>query len=78
MQIYDYLIVGSGLFGATVAHELTSIGKSCIVIDKRSHVGGNVYTELMKDIVVHKYGAHILSKKSIHRSFNWVMNLIIR
>lgn len=59
MQIYDYLIVGSGLFGATVAHELTSIGKSCIVIDKRSHVGGNVYTEMMKDIVVHKYGAHI-------------------
>ena len=59
MKKYDYLIVGSGLYGSIVAHELTAKGKSCIVIDKRSHIGGNIYTEKMKDITVHKYGAHI-------------------
>lgn len=58
-MIYDFLIVGSGLFGAVSACELMKQGKKCLVIDKRSHIGGNVYTEIVKDINVHKYGAHI-------------------
>lgn len=58
-MIYDFLIVGSGLFGAVSACELTKQGKKCLVIDKRPHIGGNVYTEIIKDINVHKYGAHI-------------------
>ncbi|HGY1165656.1 TPA: UDP-galactopyranose mutase [Citrobacter braakii] len=56
---YDFLIVGSGLFGATCAHELTKKGKRVLVIDKRSHIGGNIYTENVDGIHVHKYGAHI-------------------
>jgi len=57
--MYDYLIVGSGLFGATFAHQATRQGKKCLVIDKRSHLGGNVYCENVEGINVHKYGAHI-------------------
>lgn len=56
---YDYLIVGTGLFGAVFAHEMTKAGKSCLCIDKRSHIGGNIYTEQRCGIQVHKYGAHI-------------------
>lgn len=56
---YDYLIVGSGLFGATFAYKATQAGKRCLVIDKRPHAGGNVYCEKMEGINVHKYGAHI-------------------
>ena len=56
---YDYLIVGSGLFGATFAHLATKQGKKCLVIDKRPHLGGNVYCENIEGINVHKYGAHI-------------------
>lgn len=56
---YDYLIVGSGLFGATFAHLAHKKGKHCLVIDKRSHLGGNVYCENIEGINVHKYGAHI-------------------
>ena len=56
---YDYLIVGSGLFGATFAYRAKQIGKQCLVIDKRSHLGGNVYCERVECINVHKYGAHI-------------------
>lgn len=56
---YDYLIVGAGLFGAVCAHELTKAGKKVLVIDKRAHIGGNVYTEDNDGIPVHKYGAHI-------------------
>lgn len=56
---YDYLIVGAGLFGAVFAHEMTKIGKKCLIIEKRNHIGGNVYTELDENINVHKYGAHI-------------------
>jgi UDP-galactopyranose mutase len=59
MKKYDYLIVGSGLFGATFAYKATQAGKRCLVIDKRPHAGGNVYCEKMEDINVHKYGAHI-------------------
>ena len=58
-MVYDYLIVGSGLYGAVCAYELTKKGKKCLVIDKRSHIGGNVYTENIEGINVHKYGAHI-------------------
>lgn len=57
--MYDYLIVGAGLFGAVFAHEMTVKGKSCLVIDKRDHVGGNVYTKEIEGINVHQYGAHI-------------------
>lgn len=59
MQKYDYLIVGAGLFGCVFAHEATKASKSCLVIDKRPHVGGNVYCENVDGINVHKYGAHI-------------------
>ncbi len=56
---YDYLIVGAGLFGATFAHEATARGLKCLVIDRRPHIGGNVYCENIEGINVHKYGAHI-------------------
>jgi len=57
--MYDFLIVGAGLYGATFAQVATENGKSCLVIDKREHIAGNAYTETIDDIVVHKYGAHI-------------------
>lgn len=57
--MYDYLIVGSGLYGAVFAHEAKKAGKSVLVIEKRNNIGGNVYTEKIEDINVHKYGAHI-------------------
>lgn len=56
---YDYLIVGAGLYGATVARLMTDAGRRVLVIEKRSHVGGNAYTERICDIEVHRYGAHI-------------------
>ncbi|MDR2043338.1 MAG: UDP-galactopyranose mutase [Clostridium sp.] len=56
---YDYLVVGAGLFGAVFAHEMRRAGKKCLVIDRREHVGGNVYTEEVHGIQVHQYGAHI-------------------
>ena len=59
MKKYDYLIVGSGLFGATFAEQAKRDGKRVLVIDKRNHIGGNVYTEEVEGIHVHKYGAHI-------------------
>lgn len=59
MKMYDYLIIGSGLFGAVCARELTDAGFKCLVLEKRNHVGGNVYTENIEGINVHKYGAHI-------------------
>ncbi len=61
---YDYLIVGSGLFGSIIAHEMTNKGKKCLVIEKRSHIGGNVYTENTENINVHRYGAHIFHTNS--------------
>lgn len=57
--MHDYLLVGAGLFNAVFAHEARKAGKRCLVIDKRNHIGGNCYTEKIKDITVHKYGAHI-------------------
>lgn len=56
---YDFLIVGAGLYGAVFAHEAKMKGKKCLIIDKRRHIGGNIYTEKIEDINVHKYGAHI-------------------
>lgn len=59
MTKYDYLIVGAGLFGATFAYRAKQMGKTCLVIDKRPHLGGSVYCENIEGINVHKYGAHI-------------------
>ena len=56
---YAFLIVGSGLFGSVFAHEMNKKGKKCLIIEKRNHIGGNVYTEEVENINVHKYGAHI-------------------
>ncbi|MCT1901992.1 UDP-galactopyranose mutase [Oceanobacillus sojae] len=57
--MFDYLVVGTGLFGSTFAHEAAKKGKKVKLIDKRDHIGGNIYTEKVEDIIVHKYGAHI-------------------
>ena len=59
MSQYDYIIVGAGLFGSVFAREATDAGKNVLVIDKRNHVGGNIYCENIEGINVHKYGAHI-------------------
>lgn len=59
MKKYDYLTVGAGLFGSVFAHEARKLGKTCLVIDRRSHIGGNIYCENISGINVHKYGAHI-------------------
>ena len=66
MEHYDYLIVGSGLFGATFAYRAKQAGKKCLVIDKRPHLGGNVYCENIEGINVHKYGAHIFHTSNKH------------
>lgn len=73
MHNYDYLIVGSGLFGATFAYRAKQMGKKCLVIDKRSHLGGNVYCENIEGINVHKYGAHIF-----HTSNNEMWDFVNR
>ena len=57
--MYDYLVVGSGLYGAIFAHEAKAHGKSVLVVDKRPNIAGNIYTENIEGINVHKYGAHI-------------------
>ena len=59
MKKYNYLIIGSGLFGSTFAYKAKAAGKNCLVIDKRDHIGGNVFSENIENINVHKYGAHI-------------------
>ena len=71
MAQYDYLIVGAGLTGAVFAHEAHALGKRCLVIDRRDHVAGNVYTEEIEGIQVHKYGAHIF-----HTSMKNVWNYV--
>lgn len=70
---YDYLVVGAGLFGAVFAHEADCRGKKCLVIDRRPHIGGNVYTEEIEGIQVHRYGAHIF-----HTSDQTVWNYVNR
>lgn len=74
---YDYLIVGSGLFGATFAYLATKQGKKCMVIDKRAHLGGNVYCEQVEGINVHKYGAHIFhtSNKEVWKLVNEIVEM---
>ncbi|MBQ6569213.1 MAG: NAD(P)-binding protein, partial [Clostridia bacterium] len=59
MYLYDYIIVGAGLFGAVFAHEAHTAGKKCLVVEKRPHIGGNVYTSEIEGIQVHSYGPHI-------------------
>ncbi len=73
MKQYDYLIVGSGLFGATFAYQARQAGKRCLVVEKRSHLGGNVYCEQVEGINVHQYGAHIF-----HTSNQEVWNFVNR
>ena len=72
MKAYDYLIVGAGLFGAVFAHEAKKAGKKCLVIDKRGHIGGNIYTREVEGIQVHEYGAHIFhtSNKEVWQYVN--------
>jgi UDP-galactopyranose mutase len=72
IKMYDYLIVGSGLFGATFAYEAAKRGKKCLVIDKRNHIGGNIYTKSVEGINVHIYGPHIFhtSNKKIWEYIN--------
>lgn len=68
---YDFLIVGAGPFGATFARTVTDLGKSCLVIDRRSHVAGNTFTQKIKDIDVHMYGPHLFHTND-HRIWNFV------
>lgn len=75
MDIYDYLIVGSGLFGATFAYKAKLQGKRCLVIDKRSHLGGNVYCERMEGINVHSYGPHIFHTNN-QEIWNFVNSIV--
>lgn len=72
---YDYLIVGAGLFGATFAHLATEAGKRCLVIDRRPHIGGNVYCEEIEGINVHKYGAHIFHTSNLE-VWNFVNSIV--
>ena len=69
--MYDYIIVGTGLYGAIFAHEAMKAGKSCLVVERRSHIGGNIYTKEIEGIQVHQYGAHIF-----HTSNKEVWNYI--
>lgn len=73
---YDYLIVGAGLFGSVFACEANKRGKSCLVVEKRDHVGGNVYCEKIADINVHKYGAHIFHTNN-EKVWNYVNELSV-
>lgn len=75
MDHYDYLIVGSGLFGATFAYRAKQMGKKCLVIDKRPHLGGNVYCENIEGINVHKYGAHIFHTNN-KKVWNFVNSIV--
>ena len=58
-SLYEFLIIGSGLFGSVFAHQATAAGKKCLILEKRSHVGGNIFCENIEGINVHKYGPHI-------------------
>lgn len=73
--MYDYLIVGAGIYGSVFANELTKIGKKVLVIDKRNHIGGNCFTENIEGINVHKYGPHIFHT-SDKRVWDYVNNLV--
>ncbi len=73
--MYDYLVVGAGLYGSIYAHEMTKLGKKCLVIDKRPHIGGNCYTERIEGVNVHKYGAHIFHTDN-KEVWDYVNNLV--
>ncbi|UYC93421.1 UDP-galactopyranose mutase [Clostridium perfringens] len=75
MKKYDYLIVGAGLFGSIFAYEANKRGKKCLVIDKRNHVGGNIYCEEIEGINVHKYGAHIFHTSN-KKVWDYVNNFV--
>ena len=75
MAEYDFLIVGAGLYGCVFAHELKKLGKKCLVIDKRAHLGGNVYCEETESINVHKYGAHIFHTSN-KKVWNYVNDIV--
>lgn len=70
-MIYDYLIVGSGITGSTIAYELHKQGYRVIVVEKKSHIGGAIYTEVQNEIMVHKYGAHIF-----HTNQKWIWDYV--
>ena len=72
--MYDYLVVGAGLYGAVFAQQAMAAGKSVLVIDKRPHIAGNVYTEKVEGIHVHKYGAHIFHTNNLE-VWNYVNQL---
>ena len=76
---YDFLIAGAGLYGSVIACEAAKNGKTCVVIDKRGHIGGNVYTEEIEGINVHRYGAHIFytSDKEVWDYINSALILLI-
>ncbi len=73
--MYDYLIVGAGLFGAVFAHEAKKAGKKCLVIDKRDHTGGNIHCDEIEGINVHRYGAHIFHTSN-KRVWNYITALV--
>ena len=72
---YDYLIIGAGLYGSVFAHEMNKLGKKCLVIEKRNHIGGNCYTDKKDNIDVHVYGAHIFHTND-KRIWNYVNSLV--
>lgn len=74
-MLYNYLIVGAGLYGSVFAQQAKAAGKTCLVIDKRPHIGGNVYTEKVEGIDFHKYGAHIFHTNS-KRVWNYVNQFV--
>lgn len=76
MKAYDYLIVGAGLYGCVFAYKATQLGKSCLIVEKRNHIGGNCYTENIEDINVHIYGAHIFhtSNENVWKFVNQFAN----
>lgn len=75
MKKYDYLIIGSGLFGSVFAHEARAHGKKCLVVEKRNHTGGNIHCETIEDILVHQYGAHIFHTND-RRIWNYVNQFV--
>ena len=78
--MYDYLVVGSGLYGAIFAHEAKKAGKSVLVVDKRPNIAGNIYTEKQEGINVHKYGAHIFhtNNKKVWESHSSQSSTVLR
>ncbi|MBQ1423976.1 MAG: NAD(P)-binding protein, partial [Lachnospiraceae bacterium] len=71
MNHYDYLVVGAGLYGAVFAQQAKEAGRSVLVIDRRDHIAGNVYTEDIEKIHVHRYGAHIFHT-NLRKVWNYV------